>query len=124
MYLLSQIWWYLLLAFLLGALVGYLLWRICNRPMLESRFERSRKDMASRLSLLEDERAKFTGDGRDAGVEAAKLRSELATLKASFAGNTKSATAARDDESKLRAEVAALKKRISEADAYFSSFQV
>ena len=117
MYLLSQIWWYLLLAFLLGALVGYLLWRVCNRPMLESRFERSRKDMASRLSLLEDERAKFTGDGRDAGVEAAKLRSELANLKASFADNTKSATAARDDESMFRAEVAALKKRISEADA-------
>lgn len=57
MYILSQVWWYLLLAFLLGALTGYLLWRVCSKPMLESRLERSRKDMAARLHLLETERA-------------------------------------------------------------------
>ncbi|HPG89184.1 MAG TPA: hypothetical protein PLD46_05990 [Hyphomicrobium sp.] len=59
MYLLTQIWWYLLLAFLLGALVGYLVWRVCSRPMLEARFAQSRQDMAARLALLEGERARF-----------------------------------------------------------------
>lgn len=67
MYLLSQIWWYLLLAFLLGALVGYLLWRLCSRPMIESRYERSRKDLASRLATLETERAQYAD-----AVESAK----------------------------------------------------
>ena len=67
MYLLSQIWWYLLLAFLLGALIGYLLWRLCSRPMIESRYERSRKDMAARLATLEAERAHYAD-----AVESAK----------------------------------------------------
>ncbi len=83
MYLLSQLWWYLLLAFLLGALVGFWIWRMCSRPMLESRFERSRSDMASRLSLLEVERASYTGGDSGAGDKSAellKLRSELAAL--------------------------------------------
>ncbi|NOT69978.1 MAG: hypothetical protein HOP09_01465 [Hyphomicrobium sp.] len=66
MYILSQVWWYLLLAFLLGALTGYLIWRVCSKPMLESRFERSRKDMAARLELLEAERAQWVG-GPDVG---------------------------------------------------------
>jgi NADH-quinone oxidoreductase subunit E len=57
MYLISQIWWYLALAFLLGALIGYLLWRLCNLPLLESRFERSRKDMAARLAMFENQNA-------------------------------------------------------------------
>ena len=57
MYLLSQVWWYLLLAFLLGALIGYLLWRVCSRPMIEARYERSRNDLTARLALLEAERA-------------------------------------------------------------------
>ncbi|MBK9078807.1 MAG: hypothetical protein IPL91_06575 [Hyphomicrobium sp.] len=59
MYLLTQVWWYLLLAFLLGALIGYLLWRMCSRPMLEARFEQSRKAMADRLALLEEEHARL-----------------------------------------------------------------
>jgi uncharacterized membrane-anchored protein YhcB (DUF1043 family) len=59
MYLITQIWWYLLLAFLLGALIGYALWRVCSRPMLEARFEQSRKAMADRLALLEDEHARL-----------------------------------------------------------------
>lgn len=66
MYILSQVWWYLLLAFLLGALIGYLLWRVCSKPMLESRFERSRQDMAARLVALEAERAQWVG-GPDTG---------------------------------------------------------
>lgn len=66
MYLLSQVWWYLLLAFLLGALVGYFVWRLCSRPMIEQRYERSRKDLTERLALLETERALAAG-GPDVG---------------------------------------------------------
>lgn len=61
MYILTQVWWYLLLAFLLGAAVGFFIWRVCSRPMLESRFERSRKDMADRLAFLEAERDQYAG---------------------------------------------------------------
>lgn len=53
MYLISQLWWYLTLAFLLGALIGYVLWRVCNRPQIESRYERSRSDLLKRIALLE-----------------------------------------------------------------------
>lgn len=66
MYLLSQVWWYLLLAFLLGALLGYWVWRLCSRPMLESRFERSRADMVSRMALLEDERTRWVATEQSA----------------------------------------------------------
>jgi uncharacterized membrane-anchored protein YhcB (DUF1043 family) len=66
MYLLSQIWFYLLLAFLVGVSVGYMIWRMCSRPMIESRYERSRNDLTSRLALLEAERADF-GGGPDVG---------------------------------------------------------
>lgn len=61
MYLLTQVWWYLLLAFVLGVLIGYWIWRLCSRPMLEARLELSRKDMADRLEMLENERARFAG---------------------------------------------------------------
>jgi predicted flap endonuclease-1-like 5' DNA nuclease len=85
MYLLSHLWWYLLLAFSLGALIGYFLWRLCSRPMLESRYERSRKDLSWRLHNLEEERANFVstggGTGTDSSGELAKLRSELAAAK-------------------------------------------
>lgn len=57
MYLITQVWWFLLIAFLLGVLIGYFVWRVCSRPALEARFELSRKDMADRLTLLEAERA-------------------------------------------------------------------
>ncbi|MBR2536693.1 MAG: hypothetical protein IKE66_11535 [Hyphomicrobium sp.] len=66
MYLLAQIWWYLLIAFLLGVLIGYFIWRFCSRPALEARVAQSRKDMADRLALLEAERAAFAA-GPDTG---------------------------------------------------------
>ena len=66
MYLLSQVWWYLLLAFLLGVTVGYLVWRLCSRPMIEARYERSRNDLTERLAWLETERALAAG-GPDVG---------------------------------------------------------
>ncbi len=81
MYLISQLWWYLTLAFLLGALIGYLLWRMCNRPLLESRFERSRHEMASRLKALEAEAGRTLGAAAPSDNEAAKLRSELQALR-------------------------------------------
>lgn len=62
MYLVAQVWWYLLIAFLLGVLIGYFIWRVCSRPAIEARFEQSRKDMADRLALLEAERAAFASE--------------------------------------------------------------
>lgn len=98
MYLISQLWWYLTLAFLLGALIGYLLWRMCNRPLLESRFERSRHEMASRLRALEAEAGRPPAASGDS--EAAKLRSELQALRA----DTEKAKAAAADITKSHAE--------------------
>ena len=66
MYLLTQLWWYLLLAFLLGVLIGYFIWRVCSRPALEARFAQSTKDMSDRLVPLETERAAFAA-GPDTG---------------------------------------------------------
>jgi NADH-quinone oxidoreductase subunit E len=61
MYLISQMWWYLLLAFLLGAFIGYLLWRTCNRPLLEAGFERSKKKLLDRIAVLEGGRPSTAG---------------------------------------------------------------
>lgn len=62
MYLLSQVWCYLLLAFLFGVLIGYFVWRVCSLPAIEARFARSRKEMSDRLSQLEAERAPSAGE--------------------------------------------------------------
>lgn len=109
MYLISQLWWYLTLAFLLGALIGYLLWRICNRPLLESRFERSRRDMVARLKALEADAAREP-QTPDHG-EVARLRSEVQSLQA--AAEKAKASAAEiakkhaDDVRKVREEAIA-----------------
>jgi len=44
MYLVSQLWWLLLLAFLLGAFFGYLLWRACGRRVVEEALIRNHGD--------------------------------------------------------------------------------
>lgn len=62
MYLVAQVWWYLLFAFLFGVLIGYLIWRLCSRPALEARLAQSGRDMAERLALLEAERAAFVAE--------------------------------------------------------------
>lgn len=62
MYLLSQVWCYLLIAFLLGVLIGYFIWRVCSLPAIEARFARSRKEMSDRLSQLEADRATRKGE--------------------------------------------------------------
>ena len=94
MYLMSQMWWYLLLAFLLGVLIGYLLWRTCNLPLLQSRFERSRKDLVARAGLLEEERSRISDAVSGAEGENGKLKAELAAMKtAATAGPVSAAPA-------------------------------
>ena len=113
MYLISQLWWYLLLAFLLGALLGYLLWRACNRPLVESRYERSRSDLLQRVSHLEDERSKFTSVGLEAETDTDRLRRELAALKhAQDDANTKLSLAA-NAEGRAKAEAAEGAKKLA-----------
>ena len=94
MYLISQMWWYLLLAFLLGAFIGYLLWRICNRPLLESRFERSRKELLDRIAVLESGR---TG----------KSRAVTGTSGGAALHDTGAADSAREAEAKIFTKEAA-----------------
>lgn len=53
MYLIGQIWWLLLIAFFIGALAGYLVWRGCARPRLESRFAREKLELADQVRHLE-----------------------------------------------------------------------
>ena len=64
MYLISQLWWFLLLAFLLGALLGYLLWRACGRRRIETHYERSNRELVSRLGAIEQERSSFSSAAR------------------------------------------------------------
>lgn len=115
MYLISQLWWYLSLAFLMGALLGYLLWRLCSRPVIESRFERSREDMRKRLTLLEEENHRLiSGEGvAGGGSDLAALRSELAAIKALAEKSSNDLALARDAENKLRADAGLLQKQIA-----------
>lgn len=126
MYLISQLWWYLSLAFLLGALLGYLLWRMCNQPLIESRFERSRADMVKRLALLEAERHKLVAAGGGAGAgggdsEISRLKSELASLRQLAEKSTNDFAMARDAETKLKAAASAYEKQINSFKADLDS---
>ncbi len=96
MYLLSQLWWFLLLAFLLGALLGYLLWRACGRRRIETHYERSNKELVSRLGSLEQERTRFTGAAVDAEGDNAKLKVEVANLQGKLADTSSRLNAAVD----------------------------
>ena len=109
MYLISQLWWYLLLSFLLGALIGYLLWRACNRPLIESRFERSRKDLISRVALLEEERSRFTTISVDAEGHVLRLKTQITALEAD-----KDAALARAEH--LSADAATAAKRLDDTN--------
>ena len=115
MYLISQLWSYLTLAFLLGALVGYLLWRACGRKRLETLFDRSRKDMTSRLTHLEDERAKFASVAVDSEAGSSKLKTELANVRshdeAMAAAAEKALREAHAAKQTLEADKAAAKAR-------------
>lgn len=77
MYLVSQLWWCLLLAFLLGALVGYVLWRACGHRLMQSNYERQMKDLSSRLAAIEQERNRFSAAAVDGERENARLKEAL-----------------------------------------------
>lgn len=80
MYLISQMWWYLLLAFLLGAFIGYMLWRTCNRPLLEAGFERSKKELLDRIAVLEGGSAGRAGSGTATSGAAERAREAEAKI--------------------------------------------
>ena len=82
MYLLSQLWWYLLLAFLLGALVGYLFWRMCFRPLLENGFNHKNRELNYKLSLLEKERSQSSNSGSASIADTSTFKADLATANA------------------------------------------
>ena len=113
MYLISQLWSYLALAFLLGALLGYLLWRWCGRPRLESQYDRQRKDLTARLGLMEQERSKFTGAAMQAEAENAKLRSELSGLRTAAGDASTKASLFHEADEKLKVELANVKQRVT-----------
>ncbi|HMN38639.1 MAG TPA: hypothetical protein PKD49_13145 [Hyphomicrobium sp.] len=77
MYLVQQLWWFMLLAFLLGTLLGYVLWRACGRRHVQSGYERAQKDAASRIASLEKERDRFSKSALEAEREVARLKSQL-----------------------------------------------
>lgn len=77
MYLVSQLWWLLLLAFLLGALLGYVMWRACGRRRLQATYEREHKEMSARLSSLEHERDRISAAALEAEREGIRLKDAL-----------------------------------------------
>lgn len=77
MYLVAQIWWCLLLAFLLGAFVGYVLWRACGRRNMLAGYERQNKDMTRRVASLEHERDRFSSAALEAEKEVVRLKETL-----------------------------------------------
>lgn len=81
MYLIAQLWWYLLVAFLLGALIGYIVWRACGRGRLQSSHERTRHELSARIAALEQERTKFSTAAVESEREAARLREDLQNLR-------------------------------------------
>jgi len=77
MYLVQQLWWFLLLAFLLGTLLGYVMWRTCGQRHVQSGYQRLQKDAEERISSLEKERDRFSNSALEAEREIARLKAEL-----------------------------------------------
>ncbi len=70
MYLLAQICWLLLLAFLLGSLVGYVVWFACGVPRLRSEGATGRRELQDRIEALEKDNARLDKAARDAEAKA------------------------------------------------------
>ncbi len=112
MYLISQLWWFLLLAFLLGALLGYLLWRACGRRRIETHYERSNKELVSRLGALEQERSRFSVAAVDAEGDNAKFKAEIANLQGKLSDTSSRMNAAVDAaDAKLKSYVDSVRHR-------------
>jgi predicted flap endonuclease-1-like 5' DNA nuclease len=80
-YLLAQIWWLLLLAFLLGALVGYVVWRACGLPRLRSEGATGRRELLDRIEALEKDNLRLTAEARNAATSAVKPANGAATTQ-------------------------------------------
>ena len=86
MYLLAQIWFFLLLAFLSGLALGYVLWRSCGRSHLVAGHQAQLQDLKRRLAAAELERNRFSAAALEAEGEILKLR---AAAEAPSAARTK-----------------------------------
>ena len=82
MYLLAQIWSLLLLAFVLGLVFGFVVWRSCGRADLAAVYERQCKDLKRRLASAELERDRFSGAALEAEGEIARLRAAMSGANA------------------------------------------
>ena len=78
MYLVSQLWLSLILAFLLGALLGYMMWRACGRRYMQAGYDRQSREMSARITALERERGQFSSAAMEAERENARLQEALA----------------------------------------------
>ncbi len=81
MYLAAQIWWCLLLAFLLGTLIGYVIWRWCGHRRLQESYERQKKDLDRRLAALEHERDRFSASAVEAERDNARLKEAIQAIR-------------------------------------------
>ncbi|MGL4396837.1 MAG: hypothetical protein ACRCS9_09885 [Hyphomicrobium sp.] len=117
MYLISQLWWLLALAFLLGALVGYFLWRACGRRFVVSDLERRQRNLQESLAAAEAERRHFMHIAGTAETERSGLLETIESLKASLAHVTSKAAVARSDEDKARAAADENQRRAAELAA-------
>lgn len=74
MYLLTQLWWCLGLAFLLGAMIGYVIWRSCGRRELQASYERQMRDLEQRFAAIQLERDQFSAAALEAEKECLRLK--------------------------------------------------
>lgn len=74
MYLVAQLWWLLLMAFLFGAFIGYIMWKACGRPRVEEQYKRENRELTGRIVALEQERDRISAAALEAEREIARLR--------------------------------------------------